>query len=87
MVRELEDAGVGVTLVEQPVPARDHLGLAHVRARVDTPVMADESLVDLDDLIAAPLAMMRELRLIARQATALRANGKCWPRYDAGPNR
>ncbi len=52
VIRELEDAGLGVTLVEQPVPARDHLGLAHVRAHVDTPVMADESLVDLDDLVS-----------------------------------
>ncbi len=52
VVRELEDAGVGVTLVEQPVPARDHLGLAHVRAHVDTPVMADESLRDLEDLVS-----------------------------------
>ncbi|QVT78758.1 L-Ala-D/L-Glu epimerase [Nocardioides aquaticus] len=52
VVRELEDDGLGVTLVEQPVPARDHLGLAHVRAHVDTPVMADESLVDLEDLVS-----------------------------------
>lgn len=52
VVRELEDAGLGVSLVEQPVPARDHLALAHVRAHVDTPVMADESLVDLDDLVS-----------------------------------
>lgn len=52
VVRELEDAGLGVTLVEQPVPARDLLGLAHVRAHVDTPVMADESLADLHDLVA-----------------------------------
>ena len=52
VVRELEDSGLGVTLVEQPVPARDHLGLAHVRAHVDTPVMADESLVDLEDLVS-----------------------------------
>lgn len=52
VVTGLEDAGLGVTLVEQPVPARDLLGLAHVRARVATPVMADESLVDLHDLVA-----------------------------------
>jgi len=52
VVRELEDAGLGVALVEQPVPARDLIGLAHVRAHVDTPVMADESLVDLHDLVA-----------------------------------
>ncbi len=51
VVRALEDAGLGVTLVEQPVPARDHLALAHVRAHVGTPVMADEAVRDLDDLV------------------------------------
>ncbi len=51
VVHALEDAGAHVALVEQPVPARDLLGLAHVRARVSTPVMADESLVDLEDLV------------------------------------
>ncbi len=52
VVRAIEDAGLDVALVEQPVPARDLLGLAHVTAHVDTPVMADESLVDLEDLVA-----------------------------------
>lgn len=51
LVRAMEDEELGVDLVEQPVPARDLLGLAHVRVHVDTPVAADESLVDLDDLV------------------------------------
>jgi L-alanine-DL-glutamate epimerase-like enolase superfamily enzyme len=51
VIRALEDAGVGVEVVEQPVPARDVLGLAHVTAHVDTPVMADESLFTLEDLV------------------------------------
>ncbi len=51
VIRALEDAGTAVELVEQPVPARDVLGLAHVTAHVDTPVMADESLFTLDDLV------------------------------------
>jgi L-alanine-DL-glutamate epimerase-like enolase superfamily enzyme len=51
VIRALEDAGVGVQLVEQPVGRRDLLGLAHVRRHVDTPVMADESVFDLDDLV------------------------------------
>lgn len=51
VVRALEDAGLGVEAVEQPVPARDLLGMAFVRARVETPVMADESVFDLHDLV------------------------------------
>ncbi len=51
-VRAMEDAGLGVALVEQPVPARDLEGLAHVTAHVATPVMADESLLDLHDLVS-----------------------------------
>jgi L-Ala-D/L-Glu epimerase len=51
VVRALEDAGLGVQLVEQPVPPRDLLGMAFVRARVETPVMADESVFDLHDLV------------------------------------
>jgi len=51
VVRALEDAGLGVELVEQPVPPRDLLGMAFVRARVETPVMADESVFDLHDLV------------------------------------
>lgn len=51
VIRAIEDAGLGVELVEQPVPARDLLGLAHVRRHVETPVMADESVFDLDGLV------------------------------------
>ena len=51
VITALEDAGVGVQLVEQPVGRRDLLGLAHVRRHVETPVMADESVFDLDDLV------------------------------------
>lgn len=50
-IRALEDAGVGVEVVEQPVPAGDVLGLAHVTASVETPIMADESLFTLEDLV------------------------------------
>jgi o-succinylbenzoate synthase len=39
----LEDAGVQLELLEQPVPARDIAGLKFVTERVHTPVMADES--------------------------------------------
>jgi L-alanine-DL-glutamate epimerase-like enolase superfamily enzyme len=43
VIGALEDAGLGVELVEQPVPAADLDALAWVTARVATPVMADES--------------------------------------------
>ncbi|MEX0428113.1 dipeptide epimerase [Nocardioides sp. DS6] len=51
VIGELEDAGAGLELVEQPVARRDLAGLAHVRRHVATPVMADESVFDLDDLV------------------------------------
>jgi L-alanine-DL-glutamate epimerase-like enolase superfamily enzyme len=51
VIRAIEDAGLRIELVEQPVPARDLLGFAHVRRHVETPLMADESVCDLDDLV------------------------------------
>ncbi len=51
VIRAVEDAGLLVELVEQPVPRRDVPGLAHVRKHVETPIMADESVFDLDDLV------------------------------------
>jgi L-alanine-DL-glutamate epimerase-like enolase superfamily enzyme len=50
VLRALEDAGLGVELVEQPVPGEDVEGLAWVRARVGVPVMADEAVFTLTDL-------------------------------------
>lgn len=50
LIRSLEDAGLGIELVEQPVAAGDWAGLAQVSAAVVTPVMADESVWTLDDL-------------------------------------
>ncbi|TFJ94172.1 dipeptide epimerase [Lentibacillus salicampi] len=38
------EANASIELVEQPVPANDFEGLKYVRDRVDTPIMADESL-------------------------------------------
>ncbi|MEP6632903.1 MAG: dipeptide epimerase [Luteimonas sp.] len=42
-MRKLEDAGVHLELLEQPVRAHDIDGLKYVTDRVHTPVMADES--------------------------------------------
>jgi len=50
-VRAVEDAGLGVELVEQPVPAHDLDGLAWVTDRVDTPVLADEAVYGVRDLV------------------------------------
>jgi o-succinylbenzoate synthase len=51
VVSALEDAGADLELVEQPVHARDLDGLARVTAAVATPVMADESVYDVRDLV------------------------------------
>ncbi len=51
IIQRLEDAGADVEVVEQPVPADDLEGLAFVTDRVDTPVMADETVFGLVDLV------------------------------------
>lgn len=43
-IRKLEDMGMNIELVEQPVKAHDIEGLKYVTDNVDTPIMADESL-------------------------------------------
>lgn len=50
VIRALEDADLGVELVEQPVRGEDVEGLAWVRSHVGLPIMADESLLSLVDL-------------------------------------
>ena len=50
VIRALERARLGVELVEQPVAGDDVEGLAWVRARVDLPIMADESVYGMRDL-------------------------------------
>lgn len=51
VISALEDARLDVELVEQPVAAADLDGLAWVAARVQTPVMADESVYGVRDLV------------------------------------
>lgn len=51
VIKALEDAQVEVELVEQPVRAYDLDGLAWVSDRVDTPILADESVYGVRDLI------------------------------------
>ncbi|MDN5895006.1 MAG: dipeptide epimerase [Nocardioides sp.] len=47
----IEDAGGGLEFVEQPVPAADLAALGRVTAAVDTPIMADETVFGLRDLV------------------------------------
>ncbi|MGY0230846.1 mandelate racemase/muconate lactonizing enzyme family protein [Longispora urticae] len=51
VIRRIEDAGLDVEFVEQPVAAADLDGLAWVTDRVDTPIMADESVFSVRDLV------------------------------------
>lgn len=54
----LEDAGVRLELLEQPVKARDLEGLKYVTERIHTPVMADES-------VFGPLQVLELIRMRA----------------------
>ncbi len=51
VIHSLEEADLDVELVEQPVPAADLDAMAWVTGRVDTPIMADESLFGVRDLV------------------------------------
>lgn len=44
ILKRMEDAGFGIELVEQPVPAHDVDGLKYVTDNTDIPVAADESI-------------------------------------------
>lgn len=51
-IHAMEDAGCDVEFVEQPVPARDLEGMAWITDRVSTPILADESVYGVRDLVA-----------------------------------
>ena len=66
-MRTLEDAGVVLELLEQPVKARDIDGLKYVTDRVHTPVMADESVfgpAEVIDLIKLRAADIINIKLM-----------------------
>ncbi|HWM29421.1 MAG TPA: dipeptide epimerase [Woeseiaceae bacterium] len=50
-LQTLEDAGVRLELVEQPVKAQDLNGMKYVTERVHTPIMADESVFGPTEVI------------------------------------
>jgi len=51
-IRAMEDRGLGIELVEQPVKAADIEGLKQVTDNVETPIMADESVFSPADALA-----------------------------------
>lgn len=51
IIRGMEDAGLDIELVEQPTHAGRLDDLAFVTARVDTTILADESVYSLNDLV------------------------------------
>lgn len=62
VIRAMEDAGLDIELVEQPVKAHDIEGLKQVTDNVSTPIMADESVFAPED--AFRVLSMRAVDLI-----------------------
>ncbi|WOC32510.1 MULTISPECIES: dipeptide epimerase [Caproicibacterium] len=52
IIRGMEDAGLNLDFVEQPVKAADLDGMAYVRQNVSTPILADESVFSAADAMA-----------------------------------
>lgn len=66
-IQQLEDAGVRLELVEQPVKAKDLDGMKYVTERVNTPIMADESVfgpTEVIDLIRMRAADIINIKLM-----------------------
>lgn len=51
IISAMEDKGLDIELVEQPVKAHDLLGMKAITNQVYTPILADESVFSLDDAI------------------------------------
>jgi len=51
IIRQMEDAGIQLELVEQPVAAHDIEGLKYVTDHVSVPIMADESVFSPEDAL------------------------------------
>lgn len=51
VVQAIEQEGLGVTLIEQPVSAADCMGLRFVRERTSLPIYADESVFSAQDAL------------------------------------
>jgi o-succinylbenzoate synthase len=67
LIEKMEDEGLAIELVEQPVKGRDLEGLKFVTDRVDLPVVADESAFsprDVADIIRMRAADMINIKLM-----------------------
>ena len=51
IIQALEDLNIGIDLVEQPVSAHDFEGMKFVTSRVETPILADESVFSVQDAL------------------------------------
>lgn len=51
IIRNLEEMGIQMDLVEQPVAAHDFEGLKFVTSHVSTPILADESVFSVEDAV------------------------------------
>ena len=51
IISAMEDAGLDIELVEQPVGAHDLAGMKYVTSRVQTPILADESVFSAQDAV------------------------------------
>lgn len=67
IIKAMEDKGLNIQLVEQPVPALDLAGLKYVTGQVDTPILADEAVfspTDAANIIALHAADYINIKLM-----------------------
>ena len=50
-LEEIDKTGIPIDYLEQPTPADDKMALAEIRRNTKTPIMADESCFDMEDLL------------------------------------
>lgn len=50
-LEEIDRVGIPIDYLEQPTPADDKRALAEIRRNTNTPIMADESCFDMEDLL------------------------------------
>lgn len=60
-IRKMEDEGLNIELVEQPVHAKDIEGLRKVTDAVSTPIMADESVFSPEDALKVIISRASDL--------------------------
>lgn len=85
IIRKLEDMGIDMDLVEQPVNAHDFEGMRQVTSQVDTPILADESVfsaLDAIHIIRERAADLINIKLMKSggiyEALKICAIAECW---------